>query len=384
MMSDDNVGAGTIELDGKQLRCGYTTGTCATAATKAAVTVLLTGKSIGSVDVITPCGRRLFLKIREISEEDGSVTCSVMKDGGDDIDATHGMLIRSTVTKRSDGAILIDGGAGIGRVTRRGLDQPVGNAAINHVPREMMLAEAEAVCRWNDYKGGLDIVISAPAGVAVAQRTFNPRLGIEGGISILGTSGIVEPMSEKALVESIKVEMNMRAAEGAKYILVVPGNYGRDFSQKDIGLDTEKVIQCSNFVGETLDHARTCGIKGLLLVGNVGKLVKVAGGIMNTHSRYADCRMEILASNAILAGANEETAKEIMGCVMTDDAIGILMTAGILERTMDQIMGRIGYYIKHRLGEGMEFGVVMFSTKYGKLGEYGNVKEITKELEMMK
>ncbi|MBQ9689946.1 MAG: cobalamin biosynthesis protein CbiD, partial [Candidatus Methanomethylophilaceae archaeon] len=295
-----------VFVNNKKLKRGHTTGTCAAAATKAATEALLSGRPVGSVKIHTPKGITLDLPVEDMTIADDYVSCAVRKDGGDDIDATHGTLVYSKVSKCESG-INIDGGVGVGRVTRKGLDQPVGNAAINRVPRSMIKEAVEDVRFGSDYKGGFDIMISVPEGMEIAKKTFNPRLGIEGGISILGTSGIVEPMSETALINTIKVEMNMRS-QGNKVLLVVPGNYGKEFSQSLPGIDPEKAVKCSNFVGEMLDYA--CEInRDIVLVANLGKIVKVAAGIMNTHSRNADARMEILAANAAMAGASMTTVQ---------------------------------------------------------------------------
>lgn len=203
-----------IEKDGKRLRLGYTTGSCAAAAAKAAAWMLLTGREKTNITLDTPKGIRLDLPVLEITRTAEQVSCAIEKDGGDDPDITKGTLIFATVTRSEGSGVDIDGGIGIGRVTKRGLDQPVGNAAINSVPRKMIRENVEEVMALADYKGGLKVVISAPEGEILAQKTFNPRLGIVGGISILGTTGIVEPMSEKALVDTIRVELRQRGPPG--------------------------------------------------------------------------------------------------------------------------------------------------------------------------
>lgn len=359
---------GCVFVNNRMMRRGYTTGSCATAASKAAAIMLLTGETADSVRITTPNGTELDLDIEDISSGPGWVSCAVRKDGGDDIDATDGILVRSTVSLSDSAGISIDGGAGVGRVTRRGLDQPVGNAAINHVPRSTIAEAVRGVCASASYDGGLSVVISVPDGMAVAERTFNPGLGIIGGISIIGTSGIVEPMSKAALVETIRVEMRMALADGRRYLLVAPGNYGVDFVKEHPELSSEEPIKCSNFIGETIDMACELGAEGMLLVGNLGKMVKLAGGIMDTHSRNADCRMEILASDAALAGADSDTVREIMSCISTDDALGVLDGASLIQGTMDVLMGRIHHHMEHRSGGRIASGAVVFSNTYGVLG----------------
>ena len=255
--------------------------------------MLLTGTIKKQITIETPKGIPYTADIIDIKRSERAVSCAVVKDGGDDPDVTTGACIYAgvilSVGEETDRAtIRIDGGEGVGRVTKPGLDQPVGNAAINHVPREML-----------DYTGGLEIEISVPTGAKLAAGTFNPRLGIVGGISILGTSGIVEPMSNQAILDTIKVELNQRRAQGFDYVAVAPGNYGLDFMQTRYGYNLDRSVKCSNFIGQTIDMAADMGFQKLLLTGHIGKLIKVAGGIMNTHSREADCRMEILAALAV-------------------------------------------------------------------------------------
>jgi len=365
-----------IVVNNKKMRCGYTTGSCAAAASKMAAIILLGGEIKDSVEIITPKGTPLSLKVEVVRVSDRSVTCAVRKDGGDDIDSTHGMLICSTVCKRSDGLIMIDGGEGIGRVTRKGLDQSIGNAAINRVPRSMIKEALEDVCESFFFKDGITAIISAPEGVVVSKKTFNERLGIMGGISILGTTGIVEPMSETALLDTIKTELNVRMASGDKNILVVPGNYGKDFSDEMEGLDGDLAVKCSNFIGDTIDHAAVLGFEGFILIGNLGKMVKLAGGIMNTHSRSADCRMEILSANSILAGADTQTATTIMSCVSTDDALDVLNDTGVMDGTMNEVIKKIAFHLNHRSGERMRTECIVFSSKYGKLCETAGAREL--------
>lgn len=375
-MSED-----TVFVGGKRLRCGYTTGTCAAAASKAAALMLLGGKRVEQVDITVPSGKTLQIDIHEISVSEDSVRCAAKKDGGDDIDATHGALVFSTVKKRNDGKIILDGGHGVGRVTRKGLDQPVGNAAINHVPRHMILEAVNDVAESFGWTRGLDVIIDVPEGETIAKRTFNPNLGILGGISILGTSGIVMPMSESALIATITKEMDMLAAEGHKYILLVPGNYGKDYSEGMDNIGAASVVKCSNFLGEALDHAVELGLKGVLLVGNIGKLVKVAGGIMNTHSRNADCRLEILTAYTIGAGGSAEVAKEVLNAATTEAALDILKEAGLMDKVMSVLADKIEYHMTHRTGGKLEVGAVMFSSNYGKLCQSKSAEHLMKELD---
>ena len=368
-----------IEKDGKRLRLGYTTGSCAAAAAKAAAWMLLTGREKTNITLDTPKGIRLDLPVLEITRSPEQVSCAIEKDGGDDPDITKGTLIFATVTRSEDSGVDIDGGTGIGRVTKRGLDQPVGNAAINSVPRKMIRENVEEVMALADYKGGLKVVISAPEGEILAKKTFNPRLGIVGGISILGTTGIVEPMSEKALVDTIRVELRQRRAAGKEYALLTPGNYGSDFIRQELGLDMNIAVQVSNFLGDGLDLCRELGFRGALLVGHIGKLVKVAGGMLNTHSKYGDCRMEILSAHGAAAGADAETIREMLDCAACDDAVRILREKGLDRETLSRVTEKISFHLEHR-AEPMEVGVLMFSKEYGILGRSQNADTLLKKI----
>ena len=369
-------------VNNKRLRRGHTTGTCAAAASKAAAEAVLSGRPVDRVTIATPKGITLELPVEDLSFDPTHARCAVRKDGGDDIDATHGTLVYSDVTLTESG-IDIDGGKGVGRVTRRGLDQPPGNAAINRVPRAMIREALEDVASSFSYGGGFSAVISVPEGEGIAGKTFNPRLGIVGGISILGTSGIVEPMSETALIDTVKTEMNLRAAEGNRVLLVVPGNYGKDFSDNIPGIDADFAVKCSNFVGEMLDHACELGVD-VVLVSNLGKMVKLAAGIMNTHSRNADARMEVLAANSAVAGASMETVLRIMGCISTDDALEVLDAEGLIPRVCEVMMPKIEYHMNHRTGGAIRTSAVMFSSVYGLLGKTsladGMLDEVREEI----
>lgn len=375
-----------IIKNNRKMRFGYTTGSCAAAAAKGAAEILLGKQKIKEVPLMTPKGILLYLELLDIREEEGAVSCAVRKDAGDDPDTTDGILVFARVEKLKDSgesaqpSILLDGGEGVGRVTRPGLSQKVGEAAINPVPRTMILNAVRETAEKYQYKGKLKVIISVPGGEETARRTFNPRLGILGGISILGTSGIVEPMSEAALIESIRVEMAQKAAEGMEYLLVTPGNYGADYLKEHMDLPFEKNIKCSNYVGETIDMAVNMGIKGILFVSHIGKFVKVAAGIMNTHSHNADARMETLCACAIRAGAGLDCAKEILDCGTTDEALAVLKRYGVLKESMGQMMLKIQFYLDHRSYEQILLGAVIFSNEYGYLGQTENAERLIGKL----
>lgn len=369
-----------VDEKNNKLRYGYTTGSCAAAAAQAAAKMLLTGEKVEEVALQTPKGILLHLLIEDIQMDKEEVRCAVRKDGGDDPDVTHGILIYARVKKSGEAGIHLDGGTGVGRVTRPGLERPVGAAAINKVPRKMIRENVEAVCRQMNYTGGMDVVIEIPEGVEISKKTFNPRLGIQGGISVLGTSGIVIPMSEAALVASIRLEMEMLVKNGAGYLVITPGNYGQAFSKEQMNIDLTYSMKCSNYVGETLDMARELGVKGILFIAHIGKFIKVAGGIMNTHSRNADSRAEVMAANALRAGASRNTVMEILDSVTTEQSIDILIRDHCLEKTMEEVLQRVEYYLSKRGGEQLEVGAILFSSVHGKLGETSGVKRLCEEI----
>ncbi len=404
-----------------KLRRGYTTGSCAAAAAWGAAR-LASGCPPEEITVChfqTPDNTPLSLSLLYGEAEENCGRCAVQKDSGDDPDVTNGMLIFAEVrlhperdSVASGIVIEIDGGEGVGRVTKPGLACAVGQAAINPVPRRMIEAQVRRALSQAGWQGRASVLISIPEGRTIAARTYNPRLGIEGGISVLGTSGIVKPMSEQALIDTIKVEINMRKAADARYLLLTPGNYGETFLRTTMGLSDLYTVQFSNFLGETIDYAVECGFRGLLLAAHIGKLVKVAGGIMNTHSRCGDCRLEILTAHAALCGGlsgpqGVQTARRLMECVTTDDAIAVLdgisgaqpirVRAGEKERSgcqgeeacgesplrrqvMQSVVRKAQYYVQCRAGGEMEVGAVMFSNRYGLLAQTENAAALASVL----
>lgn len=354
---------------GKNLRCGYTTGSCATAASKAAAVMLLTGEPVELVRIDTPKGIVLNLEPLEVKRNDEYVSCAIRKDSGDDPDDTNGVLVYARVEKIDEPGIKICGGVGVGKVTKPGLACSVGEAAINPTPRKMITTELTKVMEEANYTGGLQVTVSIPAGVEIAKKTFNPRLGIIGGLSVLGTSGIVEPMSERALIETIHVEVKAQKARGNKNLLVFFGNYGEDYSRDVLKLDISERVTCSNYVGELLDYAVYCGFETLLIIGHAGKLVKLAQGVMNTHSKYADCRTEVMALQAMLHGASKEVGQEIYDCLTTDEVTKILKREGLFEPVMKEVTKKIDFYVQHRVHGKIKTGALMFSHVHGILGK---------------
>ena len=360
----------------KLLRCGYTTGTCAALGAAGAARLLLTGRTPETVALRTPKGivvevEPIFCRLSGEGAE-----CAIRKDGGDDVDVTTGLPVIASVALLPDTTdIRISGGKGVGRVTKPGLDQPVGEAAINHVPRQMIAEalkrEAENAC----YTGGFAVTLSIKGGEEVAKRTFNPHIGVEGGLSVLGTSGIVEPMSQQAILDTIQLEMNQaalraKAAPGPRRLILAPGNYGLDYLH---GTYPEfavlPVVKTSNFIGDTLDMAAAAGFEEVLLVGHVGKLVKLAGGIMNTHSHTADCRTELFCTHAALCGAPREVCASLMDAATTDACLEILDAAGLREPVLKSLLSAIQLHLDRRAAGAFRVGAILFSNQNGPLGQ---------------
>ena len=358
-----------IPVGRQKLRCGYTTGTCAAAAAAGAAARLLTGETLPAVRIATPAGVAVEAELLQHAAGEGWAACAVRKDGGDDPDVTDGALIFTRVERTDTPGIIIDGGQGVGRVTLPGLDQPVGAAAINSTPRRMIGEQMEAVMAKAGYTGGLRAVISVPEGEALAKRTFNPRLGIVGGISILGTSGIVKPMSEAALLDSLYLEMDQRRAAGTEDLLLTPGNYGESFAREVLGLNLDRWCMCSNYLGAAIDHAAGAGFRSVLVVGHLGKLIKAAAGCMNTHSKTADARRETLTAHAALAGADGALLRALFDSPTTDAGVELLKQAGLLGPVMASIGEALDGQLKRRAGEGLTIEALFFSNQYGILGK---------------
>ena len=371
-----------------KLRTGYTTGSCAAAAAKAAAHMLVSGEVIGEVSLMTPADIRLYLEVEDIVKENNYVSCAIRKDSGDDPDVTNGIRVYARVTFAQDDVVkskvILEAGEGIGRVTQKGLEQSIGDPAINLVPRRMIREAVEEELQKAGTDRRVRVKIWVPNGAEIAKKTFNPKLGIEGGISILGTTGIVEPMSEKALTDTIFVEMKVRKENGMDYCYVVPGNYGSDFLHDTLGYQEDAAVKCSNYVGEVIDDAVRLQMKGILMVGHIGKFVKLAAGIMNTHSRQADGRMEILAAHAAIAGGSRELISQLMECITTTAALELLEKEGILKEVMSTVMVKIEEHLKHRAGDGLEIGAVMFSKEMGILGKTSDADRLAQKIQSRK
>lgn len=352
-----------VVKDGKKLRYGYTTGSCAAAAAKAATEMLFSQRVLDFIEIDTPKGWRLKLKVEEPSFNNASATCCIKKDSGDDPDSTDGLRIYAEVTRNYEGNINLTGGLGIGLVTKPGLSVPVGEYAINPVPREMILSEVKKILPDGE---GVDIKIFAPDGVEIAKKTFNPKLGIEGGISIIGTSGIVEPMSEEALKSSLELELSILKEQDAKKIIFSPGNYGKDFGAK-YDLNEKVLIKTSNYIGFMIDKAVEYNMEEIFFVGHIGKLIKVAAGIFNTHSKVADGRLETLAANCALLGGSRQLVKNIMESNTTEEAVDFILQNN-MENVFEFIAQKISQKCEERAHGKIKFGTLIFSLKHGMLG----------------
>ncbi len=381
----------------KKLRLGITTGTCSAAAAQAAAMQLLLGVESHAVTLRTPKGMTVSVPVYLLESDSRKASYKVVKDSGDDPDVTNGTdvcvtveFVKQRVCEQKDGSqdrfcaftsesfpyLTLDGGIGIGRVTKEGLEQAVGQAAINRVPRQMIFAAVADVCEKANVCEPLHITVWMPEGETLAKRTFNPKLGIEGGLSILGTSGILEPMSEQAIVATIETEIRQLHAVGEEKVLVTPGNYGQAYASEYLGLDLAKSVKSSNYIGDTIDLAISYGMKDFLLVGNIGKLVKLAAGIFNTHSKVADGRGEIFAVHAAMAGAGANVVQEIYNCINTDRMLDVVEREGLREDVMQSILAAIEKHVDDRIGDAMRFGVIVFSEKYGYLGQTSDADKV--------
>ena len=366
-------------VNGKKLRKGFTTGTCATAATAAAISMILNQDIEEKVTVSTANGVEVTMDIKDPSFGELTASAAVEKDGGDDADATHGLLIYSTVTLLPDSNdIEIDGGEGVGRVTQKGLKCDVGMAAINPTPRAMIEKTARQLLGPNC---GAKIIISVPGGEETAKLTYNSRLGIVGGISILGTTGIVNPMSEESWKASITIELTMLYNQGYRSVVLAPGNYGEDFATNVLGIPPHRIVNMSNFVGHVLKEVQRIGFTRVLMVGHMGKFVKVAGGIFSTHSKDSDARMEIIMANLALLGAPVELLENVDQCITTDAAgtfIEEYHYEEVYQVLVDKMKFRSERLLRNRKPE-VSIDVVTFGTEAGYLASTQTLEEIAEE-----
>jgi len=339
------------------LKYGVTTGLCAAAAAKAALMALV-GDPPKYVGVPTPLGIRFEMPVKmacRLSED--SATATVVKDAGDDADVTDNAEITVSVRLTDDaGIVLIRGGKGVGTVTKAGLQVPVGEAAINPAPKQMITAAVEEAL---PPRKGVEVTVSVPAGESLAGKTLNPKLGVSGGISILGTTGVVKPLSLEAYRRALIPQVDVAIAQGHSRMFLVPGNIGEKTAKKLFNVSDDAIVQTGDFIGYMLDRAVEKGAKEIVLVGHPGKLVKVAAGIFNTHHKVADARNEVVAAYAAAAGADVETVKTLLAANTTEEAAQLLSQKGLLCETFNAIAEKCAARISERAGGRVKVAVVM-------------------------
>ncbi len=344
---------------GKKLRTGYTSGSCAASAAKAAAWMLKNQKTLDHITIATPKGWTLKLNVCKPSFNKIEASCCIIKDSGDDPDITNGMEVWATVSLNEGTKVIIMGGQGVGKVTQKGLQIPVGHPAINPVPLLMIEQEIRSIY---EEPQGVTVVIHLPEGEALAKKTFNLKLGIIGGLSILGTSGIVEPMSEEALKDTITLELKVLKEKGYRTVVLAPGNIGEKFLMDHFGMRSFNMVKMSNYLGHALEQCVALDFKQVLLGGHLGKLIKPAGGIYFTHNRVSSTRMEILTANLVLLGMKNEDLVAIMNCRTTDEAIEIITKTG-MEEIYKLLANKAADNCKAYCYDQLEIGVALFSMK---------------------
>lgn len=300
------------DKSGQKLRTGFTTGTCATAAAKAALVSIITKKRIESIEILLPKDKRITINVASCRFDNNTARCSVIKDGGDDPDVTHGAeIIADLQITDHSGQIEIDGGIGVGRVTKPGLGLQIGSAAINPTPKKMLIQNLTEIGKEILQKNGIRVIVSVPKGAEIAPKTDNPRLGIMGGISILGTTGIVVPYSTASFAASIRQSLDVTIAMGDNTVVLTTGGRSEDYARKEINLPDHCFVQMGDFSGYTIQQCAKKSIKTAHVAGFVGKLTKIAMGIKQTHVKGSKVDMDFLADLAKDCNANNKTIDEI-------------------------------------------------------------------------
>ncbi|MBU3916775.1 cobalt-precorrin-5B (C(1))-methyltransferase CbiD [bacterium] len=343
---------------GKKLKCGYTTGSCAAGAAKASAIMLLSGKNPEHIEIDTPAGIKLRLVVSDHFRDENSASCAIIKDGGDDHDSTDGLKIFAEVRKRQDDEITIRGGEGIGQITRKGFWGDIGEPAINPVPRKMIHEELAKISN-----NGWDVLIYAPGGEKIAEKTLNSRLGIEGGISIIGTSGIVEPMSVDAMKKTVFLEIESLRDQKVDEILFFLGNYGQKVAEQ-MNLKAPSV-KISNFIGDAFLFCKNQGFKKVTLIGHIGKLCKLSIGAFNTHSSVCDLRIEAFVYYLALAAADQKVISDMSRCSDSEEALRTLITNGyerIVESMRQGCVDRLKKYVKD---PDFDVEIIIYSMEYG-------------------
>ncbi|MBQ7264624.1 MAG: cobalamin biosynthesis protein CbiD [Firmicutes bacterium] len=333
------------------------TDSCAAAATKAATLMLLSGGKIKKISYMDPNGQEVFIVVEDVCAEEGSVSCAVRLDSGSDPDIAKDILIYSKVKKAEKG-ILVEGGEGIGKADEQVYGLEEGKKAIDEKAMEAIKSSALYICEEIDYKEGIEVEIYAPLGKSVAKRK-----GISGGIAILGGSAVVSPMNASQTKRSIQLAIKSMAMK-YEYLAASPGNNGEIFAKEEFNIPEDRIIRSSDYIGDTIAFCLHSKVKGLVLIGHIGKMVKLGAGILNTHNKSGDGRLEVLVTAAIKAGASSALLSDIVNCITIDEALDLLEEAGILEPAMQALIEKIERHITRNSSD-MEIGAVVFSNHYG-------------------
>ena len=351
------------------LRTGYTTGTTATAATKGALYALIE-KPVEQVTVSLPKGRTAMLRIAWTRIDSGKATCAAIKDGGDDPDATHGAEICSTVSfSNNTGQIIVDGGKGVGRVTKPGLGLEMGRAAINPTPKKMLEQAVREVANDQLRKHGVNVVISVPKGEEIAKKTDNPRLGILGGISILGTTGIVLPYSTASFAASIRQSLDVAIAMGADTVALTTGGRSEDFAKGLFELPDHCFVQMGDFAGYSIKQCANKKLRKAVIAGFVGKLTKMAMGVKQTHVAGSHVDMEFMARLAAECKAPPKLVQEIRGA-NTARHVSEIITKNNLVGYFDLVCKKVHEQMSEHARGKLEIEVVMFDFDGKVTGRY--------------
>ena len=359
------------------LRYGNTTGACAAAAAKAALMALL-DHPVDRVGVPSPIGVRFEILVKEskrLNENTG--VAIVVKDAGDDIDATDKLEISATVKLTDDGKVTIRSGRGIGIVTKPGLPMPIGESAINPTPRRMIEESVKEVLPAGK---GAEVTLNIPEGEKVAAKTLNSKLGIVGGLSVLGTTGIVKPLSMEACRRSLVPQIDVALSAGYERLFFVPGNIGERITKRLFKPPEDAIVQTGDFVGYMLDKAKEKGVKEIMFLGHPGKLTKVAAGIFNTHHKVADARNEVVAAYAGAAGADASVINRILQSNTTEEAITVLKQANLVAQVFDRIADRVSQRVSERVEHKIKISVILVSLDGEVLGADANARSSEKWL----
>jgi cobalt-precorrin-5B (C1)-methyltransferase len=359
---------GTVE----GMQRGFTSGTCAQATAKAAALMLIQGENLCEVSITLKGGMTLILPIihQEITEKQAS--CGIIKDSGDDTDVTHGKEFRAQVSWVVTEGITITGGQGVGIVTSEGLPVKPGESAINPNPRRMIRRELESILPQGK---GFHVIISVPEGEALAGKTWNPRIGIKGGISIIGTSGIIEPKSSKAYKASIALCLKVLKKKGSESVFITPGYVGEAYLKKSLDLDDIQIIKVGDHIGYALDAAQSIGFQKIILVGHIGKMAKVASGIFNTHCEFGDARLETVAAFAAAAGADKNTVLELLEMTMAEASVDLLRNVNLMN-TFELLNKRLISRCLMRIKKDLPFRSIILDLKSIVLSDLQNDGEV--------